>query len=153
MCCYDGKERVNKTVLRYFRTTGRDADDVTESERLFHARAAATEKARLHRTQVVSRSLRPAAAPIYSYIPLDEMTYWSISHLVWRQLYIGHHLYLSRMRTTKNGKISCFLSKIIGILVSKRDHQQSERLNALLATFKFHLNCVTVSDARYGEIK
>jgi len=45
-CCDDGKERVNKTFLRCFRKTGRDADDVTESGRLFHDRAAATEKAR-----------------------------------------------------------------------------------------------------------
>jgi len=45
--CYDGKERVNKTVLRCFLKTGRDADDVTESGKLFHARAAATETVRL----------------------------------------------------------------------------------------------------------
>jgi len=32
------------TVLRFFRKTGRDTDDVTESGRPFHARAATTEK-------------------------------------------------------------------------------------------------------------
>jgi len=53
-CCYDGKELVNKTVFRCFRKTGRDANDVTESERLFHARAAATEKAR---SQIVERAV------------------------------------------------------------------------------------------------
>jgi len=46
-CCYGGKERVNNTVLICFRNTGRDVDDATASGRLFHARAPATEKARL----------------------------------------------------------------------------------------------------------
>jgi len=46
MCWYDGKLRVNKTMFRRFLKSGRDANEVTESGRLFHARAAATETAR-----------------------------------------------------------------------------------------------------------
>jgi len=45
MCCFDGNEWVNRSFLRCFWKTGRGADDVTRSGRLFHARAAATDKA------------------------------------------------------------------------------------------------------------
>jgi len=40
------KQTSRAAGFRCFRKTGRGADDVTESGRLFHARAAATEKAR-----------------------------------------------------------------------------------------------------------
>jgi len=50
---------VNRTVLRCFRKTGRDTDDLTESGRLFHARAATTEKAR---SPIVERSV-PQSPP------------------------------------------------------------------------------------------
>jgi len=40
------KQTSGAAGFRCFRKTGRGADDVTDSGRLFHARAAATEKAR-----------------------------------------------------------------------------------------------------------